>query len=247
MTTANRMAGAAYRMPPLEVLWDAASPLPIAEVRGHARHAPSDWEAPPWIDSGIPGEPFHFSDHMRRLCGDIAARYEPLQHIDVSRMIFAFAQSRNLRSHGLQARVTPLRFHNGDLTRVHHGVNFQVQRFIHDSRDILYVMTFCLPRFLNRNFDDKFVTIFHEMFHLSAAFDGDLRRHHGRYSVHTASQKRYDEEMAAMAREYLQSGVDPKLHDFLRLNFAQLRQRHGSVIGYTTPRPKLIPLRSSLY
>ena len=30
------------------------------------------------------------------------------------------------------------------------------------DREMLYLMTFCLPRFLNRPFEDKFVTLFHE-------------------------------------------------------------------------------------
>lgn len=229
--------------PPLVMHWDSKhAPLPIREVRGHSRgHGPA---APPWIESGEPEAPFDFSERMRLLCADIASKYEPLAHLDVSRMVFAFAQARNSRIHGLQARVTPLRFHDGQRTRLHRGTSFQVQQFFLDRKEILYFVTFCLPRFLNRDFEDKFVTIFHELFHISLAFDGDLRRHDGRYSVHTSSQKRYDQEMMAMAREYLQSNADPKLHGFLRLNFSQLRHRHGTVVGHIVPRPKLIPLRA---
>lgn len=244
MTDARRVTGPrSLSFPPLQLHWHPAhAPLPLREVGGcHRAHAPA--EAPPWIDTGARGEPFNVSERLRLLCGDIAAKYAPLAHIDVSRMIFAFTQARNARTHGLQAKVTPLRFRDGELVRVHRGVPYQVQQFFHDRREVMYVVTFCLPRFLNRDFDDKFVTIFHELFHISPAFDGDLRRHGGRYSVHTASQKRYDVEMMAMAREYLQSGADPKLHGFLRLNFAQLRHRHGRVVGHVVPRPKLVPVR----
>jgi hypothetical protein len=243
MADARRVTGPRfYAPPPLVMEWHPRhAPLPLHEVRGHSRgHA---HEAPPWIDTGDPDQPFHFSEAMRRLTADIAARYEPLAHLDVSRMVFAFTQARNHRGHGLQARVTPLRFRGGELIREHAGVPYQVQRFVHERREVLYVLTFCLPRFLNRGFDDKFVTIFHELFHIGPTFDGDLRRHDGRYSVHTASQKRYDLEMLAMAREYLQSGADPKLHGFLRLHFSQLRHRHGRVVGHVVPRPKLVPLR----
>ena len=231
--------------PPLALEWHSMHcPLPVREVQGHSRaHSAPRLDSPPWIDTGDHSQPFHFSEHLRRLCADIAAKYEQLSHLNVSKMIFAFTQAHNYRSHGLQARVTPLRFHEGKITRIHRGIPFQVQRFLHDQQEILYVVTFCLPRFLNRDFDDKFVTIFHELFHISPAFDGDLRRHHGRYSVHTASQKRYDQEMMAMAREYLHGGADPKLHGFLRLNFGQLRHRHGKVVGYVVPRPKLVPIR----
>lgn len=244
MTSARRIVGRRYTIPPFEMHWDSTTnPLPLGEVSGPARSL----EAPPWIETGVSGEPFHFTEHMKRLCADIAAKYEPLRHIDISRLIFTIAQSRNGRFHGLQAKVTPLRFHDGQMIRQHRGVSYQVQQFYVDQREILYVVSFCLPRFLNRSFDDKFVTIFHELFHISADFNGDLRRHHGRYQVHTASQKRYDEEMSMMAREYMQSGPNPKLHAFLRLNYAQLRHRHGKVIGHVAPRPKLIPIRMALH
>ena len=107
---------------------------------------------------------------------------------------------------------------------------------------MLYLVTFCLPRFLNREFDDKLVTVFHELYHIGPAFDGDLRRHAGRYCAHTGSQKKYDAHMAALAKAYLKGGADPVRHAFLRLSFGQLCRRHGSVIGLHLPRPKLIPI-----
>jgi hypothetical protein len=46
--------------------------------------------------------------------------------------------------------------------------------------------------------------------------------------------------MADLARSYLSNGADHGLHDFLRLDFAQLRRRHGAVVGVAVPRPRLI-------
>ena len=74
---------------------------------------------------------------------------------------------------------------------------------------MLYVMTFCLPRFLNQDFDEKIVTLFHELYHISPAFDGDLRRHGGRYQVHTHSQKNYDEEMGHPRPRLFREGCRP--------------------------------------
>ena len=99
-----------------------------------------------------------------------------------------------------------------------------------------------LPKNLDQGCDDKFITLFHELFHISPACDGDLRRHVGRYALHSHSQKRYDEHMAELAREYLDSRPDPSLHAFLQLDFAQLKRRHGSVLAVVVPRPKVIPL-----
>jgi hypothetical protein len=219
------------------------NPLPLRPVRPIERRAPVlSSDAPPWFESGAAGEPFDFCHHVQRLCGDIAACCDSLQHVDVSRLLFAFTQARSGRTHGLQARVTPLRFRAGALTRRRRGVLYQVQRYLVEAREILYLVTFCLPRFLDLDFDEKFITLFHELYHISPEFDGDLRRHGGRCTLHSHSQRLYDRHMAGLAREYLASKPDPRLHGFLRLNFAQLIQRHGSVIGAVVPRPKMVPI-----
>jgi Putative phage metallopeptidase len=191
--------------------------------------------------------PFDFSGHIRRLCEDIVRCCPELSHVRTSHILFGFTQARNGRSHGLQARVTPMRFRCGVLVRRYRGVPYQVQRFLVDGRDILYLMTFCLPRFLNQPFEDKLVTVFHELFHISPRFDGDLRRHEGRYSIHSHSQRRYDKYMAKLAQSYLADDPVPELHAFLRLNCAQIRARHGSIVGVTVPRPKLVPLTPTLF
>ncbi|MFL5241194.1 MAG: hypothetical protein ACJ8FY_03725 [Gemmataceae bacterium] len=231
---------------PLAYCWrNQTGSLPLRSVRlphHHKKNHPFGLEAPSRFDTGPADQPFDFSGHVRRLCADIARRCPELKHVDTSRLIFGMTQARTGRRHGLQARVTPLRFRKGKLTRQRHGVCYQVQRYFVEDREILYLVTFCLPRFLDQDFDDKFITLFHEMYHLSPAFDGDLRRHPGRCALHTSSKNSYDTHMAHLVRQYLADGADVSLHGFLRLNFNQLQHRHGSVVGVVVPRPKLIPI-----
>lgn len=179
---------------------------------------------------------------MQALCHDIAARCPSMAHLDVSRILFATTQARSGRLHGLQARTTPLRFRGGAMFRRWSGVHYQVQRYFVDNREMLYVVTFCLPRFLDQPFEDKLVTVFHELYHISPAFDGDLRRHDGRYRLHTHSQRCYDAHMLQLARAYLAAGAPPAFHAFLRMSFAQLQARHGSILGVVVPRAKIIPV-----
>jgi hypothetical protein len=107
---------------------------------------------------------------------------------------------------------------------------------------MLYVLTFCLPRFLDQPFEEKLVTVFHELFHMSPAFDGDLRRHPGRYAVHSHSKERYDAEMAKLAKAYLADHPEPELFEFLRFSSQELWDRHGGIRGVVVPRPKLLPV-----
>jgi predicted metallopeptidase len=151
-------------------------------------------------------------------------------------------QARGHQIYGLQVRVTPLRFAKGALVRRRRGVPYHIQRFFLGEHEFLYLLTFCLPRFLDQDFDQKLVTLFHELYHIGPAFDGDLRRHNGRYHYHSHSQKDYDKRMIGYAREYLASKPDPSIHAFLRMEFTQLQERHGAVTGVVVPRPKMIPL-----
>jgi hypothetical protein len=186
--------------------------------------------------------PLDFCTRMRHVCEDVAARCEALRHVRMRSVLLSFTPSRNRSLYGLQARVTPLRFRDGRLTRRHGPVEYQVQRFFVDGAEMLYVLTFCLPRFLDQTFEEKLVTVFHELYHISPAFDGDLRRHPGRYAVHSHSKDRYDAQMAELVREYLADHPEPAVFGFLRDGYQALWDRHGGITGVVVPRPKLLPV-----
>lgn len=189
--------------------------------------------------------PFDFTRAMVGLCEDITNRHEAFMHIDMSRVATCFAQARSAVRHGLQAKLTPMRFEDGALTSTIRGRRFTVQRLTLDRLEMLYILTFYLPRFLDQSFQEKFVTILHELYHISPKFDGDIRRFPGRCQVHTHSQQEYDAQMAVFAREYLAMKPPEQLYQFLRFDFQELKKRHGSVIGLQVPIPKLIPLDSA--
>jgi predicted metallopeptidase len=218
---------------PLEVRWCSPHrPLPTKWVIPEGRRAPSE-----------PGdEPLDFGTHMHRLCADIAGHSPILQHIRAPQVLLSFTPARNRSQYGLQARVTPLRFREGGLYRRYSAVDYQVQRFFVDDVEMLYILAFCLPRFFDQSFEEKLSTVFHELFHMSPAFDGDLRRHKGRYAMHSHSKARYDSHMAALAKEYLANHDRPEVLEFLRFNYRELWVRHGGIRGVIVPRPKLLPV-----
>ena len=219
----------------LELRWDHKRPLPVRwvlpEGRRHALPTPNP--SP---------QPFDFSAAMARLCHDVTGRCEILRHIQMPRVLVTFTPSRNRSRYGLQARVTPLRFRGGALTRRHGPVEYQVQRFFVEGQEMLYLLTFCLPRFLDQSFDEKLVTVFHELFHMGPGFDGDLRRHPGRYAIHSHSKERYDSHMAVLARDYVANHPDPGLFAFLQAGYRDLWGRHGGIVAAVVPRPKLLPV-----
>ena len=214
--------------------------------------------------------PFDFSAAMTRLCEDIVGRVETFRHIRMSEVLVSFAQARRRVPHGLQAKLTPMRFENGRLTTVRGGRTWTVQRlfvpdhqdasrrnpvgYTHETdqhetdeihrgqREILYILTFYLPRFLDHCFREKMITVFHELYHISPLFDGDIRRMGGRCHVHTHSQKEYDRQMGVLVDEYLARGTPEDRFPFLKKRFQNLQFEHGGVVGVQVPIPKLIPM-----
>lgn len=192
-------------------------------------------------DGAHPG--FDFTLHMRRLCHDMVERLPELGHIDLSRVAVSFCQTRKAALHGVFASLTPLRFAGGRLETVRRGKRFGIQR-LHDSsgHEMLYILTFYLPRFLDLEFREKLATVIHELWHVGPRFDGDLRRFSGRCYAHSGSKKKYDAQVDRLTDRWLALNPPVVLYDFLHSDFRTLAERHGKVFGITIPAPKLIPL-----
>src|SRR5690606_36014227 len=123
---------------------------------------------------------------------------------------------------------------------------YRVQRVVDDQgREMLYILTLYLPRFMDLVFREKLITILHELWHISPAFDGDIRRHAGRCYAHSHSREAYDAEMGRLADRWLALKPALSLYGFLHQSFDALSAQHGSLYGLRVARPKLIPVESN--
>jgi predicted metallopeptidase len=187
---------------------------------------------------------FDFCAAMRPLCVAITQAVPEFDHIDMRRVVVAVTQARNGSQYGLFASLTPLRFEEGKQVTQRRGRTYAAPRYLDSQgREMLYILSFCLPRFQDQAFDEKLITIFHELWHISPAFNGDIRRHAGRCYAHTGSQKQYDAHMAKLVNQWLAlDQPDETLLGFLRHDFNTLRHLHGQVVGTKLRRPRLIPV-----
>jgi predicted metallopeptidase len=184
---------------------------------------------------------FDFTLHVRRLCDDIVRSLPELSHVDMNRVAVGFSQTRKSSNYGMYAALTPMRFADGQIHSVRRGRKWGVQQ-LHDSggQQMLYILTFYLPRFLDLPFRDKLSTVFHELWHIDPKFNGDSRRFPGRCHAHGSSQAKYDARVSMLMERWL--SLDPPLpvYDFLRQDFAGLVAQHGRVFGQRIATPKLI-------
>ncbi len=186
---------------------------------------------------------FDFTLHMRRVCEDMVARLDQLKHVDLSRVAFSFCQARKAVPHGMYASLTPLRFAGGAREMVRRGRRWRIEPLADGSgREMLYILNFYLPRFLDLPFRAKLATVLHELWHISPRFDGDLRRFRGRFYAHGGSQKRYDAHVDRLAARWLSLAPHRSLYEFLEHDFPSLVRRHGRIFGRRVRTPKLTPL-----
>ncbi|HEY2840471.1 MAG TPA: hypothetical protein VGJ26_15045 [Pirellulales bacterium] len=183
-----------------------------------------------------------FTAAMRRLCGDMALRLSELNHVSIDRVALRVCQTRRPVASGMHASLIPMRFAGGERFSRRRNRLWAVSPLYDSSgREYLYLMSFYLPRFCDQPLDEKLSTVAHELWHISPAFDGDLRRLPGRCYAHGSSEAEFHNHARAVARQWLALSPPPELYSFLDGNFSQLCQRHGRVYGAKIRTPKLIP------
>jgi len=161
---------------------------------------------------------------MHRLIKDIAEKCPEFHHIDPSRVLAGITIARKRGRYGLHAQIMQTRSRDKRLDLS------EWSGLTHDGREMLYVIEFCLPRFQNLGYPENLDTVFHELYHISPAFDGDIRRFAGRNRVHSSSKK-YDALMAQFRRDYLSKVPATGPQAFLKYSFLELSRRYGDVVG----------------
>ncbi len=180
---------------------------------------------------------------LERLIADVVARVEEFRHIDPARLLVCVAGTRNGGVHGTYARIHPLRFAGGArTTRLQRGrrvVECTMPLVTHRGAEVLYIVYFVTPRFLNLSLREKLITVFHELYHISPGFDGDIRRFPGKNYAHGSSRKRYNDLMATLVDAYLAKPGLPALPPFLGEDAGGLRARYRVIVARRQRAPRM--------
>jgi hypothetical protein len=176
----------------------------------------------------------NLTGELERLIRDITARTPELQHIATERLLVCVSSGRPTAG-GSLAKIHPLRFAGGEKSvktrRGRRSVLCTMPTIVHQGEEMLYVIYFLVPRFLELPFREKMITIFHELYHISPDCDGDIRRFPGRNYAHGSSTKSYNLLMGQLVDQYLQRLQDHSPLEFLRGNLSDLRSRHRAIVA----------------
>lgn len=188
------------------------------------------------------GSVLNLTRELERLVGHVVAAVDELSHVDPDRLLLCVSSTRSGGVGGMYAKIHPLRFAGGEKSvtrrRGRHTYVSTMPTVLHRETEILYVIYFLVPRFLDLPLREKLITIFHELYHISPAFDGDIRRFPGKNFAHGSSTRRYNAHMAKLVDGYLAGHGHPELLAFLDGTAADMRARHRALVGrrFRTPR-----------
>jgi hypothetical protein len=179
---------------------------------------------------------------IENLVADIVRTVPDFKHIETGAVMICVSSTRGAGVHGTFAKIHPLRFPGGSLTqetrRGLRKITYRMPEITHRGRDILYVIYFLVPRFLNLPFREKLITIFHELYHISPQFDGDLRRFPGRNYAHGSSTKKYNALMSRFVEDYLATADEGPL-SFLDGDMNEIRGRYRAIVGRKMTMPRI--------
>ncbi|MFA7536687.1 MAG: putative metallopeptidase [Desulfuromonadales bacterium] len=182
------------------------------------------------------------SAHLANLCADLCRRTPALGHIDPQVLLFALSRSRAEGTHGLYARIAPLRFAAGaaesSRRRGRFVETYRMPSLIHEGRHILYLIHILFPRYLRLSFEQKLATLIHELYHISERCDGDIRRFAGRTFAHGPSRREFNRRVEEIQASYLASAPDPRHLAFLRLTEEEWRLGRIRLTGLSVPLPR---------
>jgi hypothetical protein len=184
----------------------------------------------------------NLTGELERLIVDITARCPELQHVAPERLLVCVSSGRPGVG-GSLAKIHPLRFAGGERSvtsrRGRRRVLCTMPTITHQGEEMLYVVYFLVPRFLELSFREKLITVFHELYHISPACDGDIRRFPGRNYAHGSSTKTYNALMGVLVDAYLERLPELSRLSFLEGNLAALRERHGAIVARRLQAPRI--------
>ncbi len=185
----------------------------------------------------------NLTGELETLIRELASQVPEFSHIDPSRVLVCVASTRGGGVHGTFAKIHALRFPGGERTmEVRRGrkcATCTMPTITSRGLEMLYVIYFLVPRFLNLSLREKLVTVFHELYHVSPAFDGDIRRFPGKNYAHGSSRKKYDAVVSRLVDEWLQKRDGAGLPDFLHEGMESIRAKYRVMVGRKLAAPRI--------
>ncbi len=163
---------------------------------------------------------------MNSVIADIVNNVEEFSYIDPEQITVNFKKAREGALEEVWAEITGLSEEDYGSVQQREGrmeMYFYSNSLLFNGTPVKYIIDFYVPVFFNLSFKDKLTTVFHELYHISPRFDGDLRLFKGKAYKHGPSMEKYDKYMEYLVDKYL--ARTPEATEFLRSDSGSITQQ----------------------
>jgi len=191
-------------------------------------------------------EEINITDVLTLIIGEITAFSPVYEHILTDQILVCAGMNRKNSRGGMYGKVVPLRFEDGSAVARHRGRLYTMPAVRYREREILYLVYFYMPKFFNLKPREKLKVIFHELYHISPDFNGDIRRMGKGKAAHGHSRRHFDTLFEdEMLRFYSYIRETPYMK-FLSLSATQLQRHFHRVSARKMRAPRPIPAQGDL-
>lgn len=187
-------------------------------------------------------ETFNITDAFTLIMRDMIERTEEFKLFDINRILVCCSTNRNTSRGGIYGKLVPLKFENGNDIIKHKGYYYSIPRLTVNNVEILYVVYFYIPKFLDLPAEKKIDVMFHELYHINPDFNGDIRRMGKFKKAHGHSRKCFDEKYQEYAESFFNYIKNTPFIKFLEMDTKSLKNEFPA-ISYRrmkVPKPVLI-------
>ncbi|MEI6079648.1 MAG: putative metallopeptidase [bacterium] len=185
-----------------------------------------------------------YATAMQSVIADITYNVDEFSYIDPDQIIVNFKKARETANEEVWAEITGLSDDDHGSVQQREGrveMFYYSNSLLFNGTPVKYIIDFYVPLFFNLTFKDKLTTIFHELYHISPRFDGELRLFKGKAYQHGPSMEKYDRYMEYLVDKYLLRS--PEAADFLKSNKEELAQKVRDTKIPRMPKPEPLLFR----
>ncbi len=189
----------------------------------------------------MPQDSINLSDVLSLIVHSAIEQCALFSHIDLSKCRICISSSRSGRG-GIYGKLVPLRFENGERTLIYRGKKYSIPQIFVKEIEILYIVYFYMPKFFDLPAKDKLNVIFHELYHISPEFNGDIRRMGKVKAAHGHSKKHYDSNYEKELNDFYSYIEKTPFINFLRLDEKGLKKNFKKIKSsrMKLPRPVIV-------
>ena len=173
----------------------------------------------------------NLTDVLTLIIHDIIKSTDEFKSFDINKILVCCASNRKDSKGITYGKLQPLRFKDGSEIVQHNKSYYTIPKIVLNNIEILYILYLYIPKFFELPINDKINVMFHELYHISPKFNGDIRRMGNIKSAHGHSKKSFEEKYIKYASKYFSKINETPFYSFLQMSFEYIETQF-KVIKY---------------